>query len=89
MRERRTLIFYITGYISKNLMVEECDSCKEIISPGKVSLKISFEYPNYEVEKSANIKEEFISAISRGGGGLTKPSDYLYITSVHASTLYR
>ena len=30
-------------------------------------------------------KEEFVNAISRGG--LTKPSDYLYIAAVHASAL--
>ena len=32
-------------------------------------------------------KEEFINAVS--GGGLTKPSDYIYIATIHASALYR
>ena len=36
-------------------------------------------------ESSVLAKEEFVSAISRGG--LTKPSDYLYIASVHAAAL--
>ena len=31
-------------------------------------------------------KEAFVAAISRGG--LTKPSDYMYITSVHAAALF-
>ena len=34
---------------------------------------------------SIQAKEEFITAISRGG--LTKPSDYIYICSVHSSAL--
>ena len=32
-------------------------------------------------------KDEFIASVSRGG--LSKPSDYIYIASVHASSLYR
>ena len=45
-----------------------------------------FDDIDQNVDKSSiQAKEEFISAISRGG--LTKPSDYIYVCSVHSSAL--
>ena len=82
----KNLIYYLAGYIAHSLAKQECDDCNNILTPGKVPLPVSFEDVEGEVEESdLRAKEEFINAISRGG--LTKPSDYLYIASVHASSL--
>ena len=82
----KSLLNYIAGYIAK-ASLSSCDACNDLISTGKVPLNISVESTDGEVEESVlQAREAFISAISRGG--LTKPSDYLYITSVHAAGLY-
>ena len=66
---------------------ENCSACNDLLSPGKVSINISFENVKLDVnESSIKAKEEFVPAITRGG--LTKPSDYIYISSVHASALH-
>ena len=38
-------------------------------------------------ERVIQAKEEFVVSVSRGGQ--SKPSDYIFISSVHASSLYR
>ena len=82
----KSLLYYIGGYIAK-VSLSSCDACNNLISPGKVPLNISVESTDGEVEESVlQAGEAFISAISRGG--LTKPSNYLYISSVHAAGLY-
>ena len=80
----QSVLYYIAGYIAKSVM-GGCDKCDDIISPGKVPLQVSFENSN-ETHDMIKVKEEFIQLISRGG--LTKPSDYLYIASLHATSLY-
>ena len=84
--DEAAIIYYIAGYIEKSLAKEGCGECNELLSPGKVPLNISCENLGQdENETTMKAKEEFITAISRGG--LTKPSDYIYISCVHASAL--
>ena len=81
----KSLLHYIAGYISKSSM-SNCDSCNELISPGKAPLSVAVESTDDATDSSLEAKEAFVAAISRGG--LTKPSDYMYITSVHAAALF-
>ena len=83
-RVDKSLIYYLAGYIAKSLSNQPCDECNESLSPGKVPITIAFDDDDLE-ESNIPSKEEFVNAISRGG--LTKPSDYLYISSVHAAAL--
>ena len=67
-----------------------CIQCNKLLSPGKVPVHVPSNVPfddiDQNVDKSSiQAKEEFITAIS--SGGLTKPSDYLYVCSVHSSAL--
>ena len=79
------IIYYIAGYIAKALLKGSCDQCASLISPGKVPIQPKFEAINNCNDNVLAAKEEFITSISRGG--LIKPSDYIYVTSVHASCL--
>ena len=81
----KSLLFYIAGYIAKSSM-SECDECNELISPGKAPISVAVEGMIDAEESVLAAKEEFLAAITRGG--LTKPSDYMYIVSVHAATLF-
>ena len=81
----KSLIYYVAGYIAK-ASLNNCEDCNDIISPGKVPLFLEMESTDDTGESTVEVKEAFTAAVSRGG--LTKPSDYLYITSVHASVLY-
>ena len=67
-----------------------CIQCNKLLSPGMVPVHVPINVPfddiDQNVDKSSiQAKEEFITAISRGG--LTKPSDYIYVCSVHSSAL--
>ena len=67
-----------------------CILCNKLLSPGKVPVHIPINVPFNDIDQnvdksSIQAKEEFITAISRGG--LAKPSDYIYICSVHSSAL--
>ena len=67
-----------------------CIQCNKLLSPGKVPVHVPINVPfddiDQNVDKSSiQAKEEFITAINRGG--LTKPSDYIYVCSVHSSAL--
>ena len=76
----------IAGYISQSLSKQACIQCNELLSPGKVPVNVPFDDIDQNVDRSSiQAKEEFITAISRGG--LTKPSDYIYVCSVHSSAL--
>ena len=83
----KSLIYYIAGYIAK-ACISDCESCNDVVSPGKVSLDVNIESTTGENEDESCLqaKEAFIEAVSRGG--LTRPSDYLYISAVHAAALY-
>ena len=67
-----------------------CIQCNKLLSPGKVPVHVPINVPFDDVDQnvdksSIQTKEEFITAISRGG--LAKPSDYIYVCSVHSSAL--
>ena len=67
-----------------------CIQCNNLLSPGKVPVHVPINVPfddiDQNVDKSSiQAKEEFITAISREG--LTKPSDYIYVCSLHSSAL--
>ena len=81
----KSLIYYVAGYIAKSSM-SNCENCNDLISPGKVPLPVTAESNDDAEESVLQAKEAFVAAVSRGG--LTKPSDYLYIASVHAAALY-
>lgn len=81
----KSLIYYVAGYIAKSSL-NNCEDCNYFISHGKVPLLLEMESTDDIEESAVEAKEAFTAAVSRGG--LTKPSDYLYITSVHASALY-
>ena len=81
----KSLLYYIAGYISKSCL-GDCESCNELISPGKEPLLVAIESVDDAAESLLHAKEAFVREINRGG--LTKPSDYMYITSVHAAALY-
>ena len=83
----KTVIYYIAGYIAKRLAKEKCTDCNEMFSPGKVQLSISVESDETDPSAAHDAKLEFVEQISRGG--LTKPSDFIYISCVHASALNR
>ena len=61
-----------------------CDECNESLSPGIVPITITFDDDDLEVS-NLPAREEFVNAIRRAG--LNKPSDYLYISSVHAAAI--
>ena len=82
----QAILYYIAGYIAKSLSNQDCNFCSEVLSPGKVPLAISFEERKIDTIE-AEAKEEFIASVSRGG--LTKPSDFLFIASLHASELFK
>jgi hypothetical protein len=52
-----------------------------------VPLNSTFENDNEIIDDPTHAKEDFINSISRGG--LRKPSDCIYISCVHASSLNR
>ena len=82
----KVVTYYIARYIAKSLAKENCNECNDLHSPGKVEMNITFETRCSDMDDTTTqAKEEFVTAISRGG--LRKPSDYIYVASVHASTL--
>ena len=81
------ILYYIAGYIAKSLSKEKCDDCNTLISPSKVDMPLILEELSDDMgEKFIEAKEEFVASVSIGG--LSQPSDYIYIASVHASCLY-
>jgi len=82
----QAILYYIAGYIAKSLSNQDCNFCSEVLSPGKVPLAISFEEREIDTIE-AEAKEEFIASVDRGG--LTKPFDFLFIASLHASELFK
>ena len=83
----KSILFYIAGYISKCLAKENCSDCNELFTPGKVSIQISFDDSDNQDDPPLEAKEEFVNAVSRGG--LRRPSDIMYVSCVHASSLNR
>ena len=76
----KAILYYIAGYISKSLSKQACIQCNELLSPGKVPVHVPINVPfddiDQNVDKSSiQAKEEFITAISRGG--LSMPADYI------------
>ena len=78
--DKKAILYYIAGYISKSLSKQACIQCNELLSPGKVPINVSFDDIDQNVDKSS-----MQAAISRGG--FTKPSDYIYVCSIHSSAL--
>ena len=83
----KTVIYYIARYIAERLAKEKCTDCNEMFSPGQVQLSISVESDETDLSATHDTKLEFVEQISRGS--LAKPSDFIYISCVHASALNR
>ena len=83
----KSLIYYISGYIAR-ASIGNCEGCNDLISLGKVPLQVNIEAPSDEENEETILpaKEAFIESVSRGG--LIKPSNYLFNSSVHAASLY-
>ncbi len=84
----KSILYYIAGYIAKCLAKEKCEDCNELFTPGNVPIKVVFDSSvEGEDDSSVKAKEDFINSVSRGG--LRKPSDSMYVSCVHASSLNR
>lgn len=82
----KAIIFYIAGYVAHCILNQsQCTSCNDTISQGKAQLQLEFDEDDPTIaERKA--KEELIEAVNRGG--LIKPSDFIYISSIHAFALF-
>ena len=77
------ITYYIAGYITRGMMnYFKCSECKSIISDNSCPLVINVE-EIMSSEEESEAKDIFLNAINRGG--LTKPSDLVFITCKHAS----
>ena len=78
--EDRSTIFYTSGYIARSLAKRmKCDDCKIMLKA------IDDEAPSSQPEEEKP-RERYFDIANRGG--LTKPSDALYMACVHAWGLY-
>ena len=66
-------------------MKKNCDKCRSLLSGGIFGEGEVTIHENLTDEISRE-KEEFVSLVTRGG--LLKPSDLVYVTCVHAWSLY-
>ena len=80
------ITYYVAGYMTKNLVkASKCESCHSIFSDGLEPLTITLEMESVSTGE-VYMGKAFVDSISRGG--LTKPSQLLYITCMHASLLW-
>ena len=85
-------IYHFTDSVSKlhNTQIYlsniNCEDCRYLVTSGlmeKSSLNLA---KSHDTEEEIAIRQDFLSLVSRGG--LKKPSDLLYVTIVHAWSLY-
>ena len=83
----QAISYYIAGYIVKCIMKStSCETCHKIVSDGKELIQPQFE-SHIDTQEKTETKHEFIRAVTHGG--LIRPSDAMYITTIHASGLFR
>ena len=83
VREDRGILFYVSGYIARCIKKsEKCVSCHHLAVSDDSPMTVSIEEIRKEDEHH---KKQFFDVINRGG--LCKPSDALYMTTVHAQEL--
>ena len=87
--EDQAIIYYVAGAIVRSILKKftkkSCDKCCSLLSGGIFGEGEVTIHENLTDEISRE-KEEFVSLVTRGG--LLKPSDLVYVTCVHAWSLY-
>ncbi len=82
------ITYYIAGYLARRIVKSsKCESCHFIVSDGMQSLTVDIDIGGMVDSADVLAGKAFVDAISRGG--LTKPSQLTYITSMHASHVWR
>ena len=82
-----TILSGLIGYIAKCIMKStSCASCHKIVSDDKKLIQPLCE-THIDIQGKFETKHEFIRAVARGG--LVRPPDAMYITTIHASGLFR
>ena len=81
------ITYYIAGYVSRGLMNHlKCKGCQSIVSDNSCPLTVDIEQVTCNDDES-QAKDVFLNAINRGG--LTKPSDLVFVTCTHSSDLFK
>ena len=79
----QAIAFYTAGYIGRSIMKNvKCKDCIKMLSADCHLIASDFEGETENV----NSEQQYLNLINRGG--LTKPSDILFMTCIHAWTLY-
>lgn len=83
--EDDNVLFYVAGYLARSLAKRTtCTSCSELVTQGKETLVPVFE--NEDNESGNSDREKFLIQVNRGG--LSRPTDLLFICCVHAYGFY-
>ena len=78
----QAIVFYTAGYIGRSIMKNvKCKDCIKMLSADCHLIASDFEGETENV----NSEQEYLNLINRGG--LTKPSDILFMRCIHAWTL--
>ena len=83
----QAFLYYYAGHISRSLlksMPNTCFACKDLLTSRFAENEI--ESKDADCYDNTSAKDEFISIVTRGR--LLKPSDIVYITSVHVWAMY-
>ena len=81
VESEESAVYYVAGYIAKCLIKKiKCIECIKTISPGRQELYL---VPDRE---TIHEKDGFTALASRGA--LLKPSDYIFLASLHALSLH-
>ena len=85
MTDESPAIYYVAGYIAFSLSKKtDCSSCKVALAEKNEQPEIQFGEPECDEEKKQ--LQSFIEILTRGG--LSTPSDMLYLTCLQAHSLY-
>ena len=80
------ILYYISGYIARSIRkVEKCGSCHSMLVEDESTLEVRFDSIESD-ENTVMYKKQFFDMINRGG--LCKPSNALYLATVHAQEFY-
>ena len=81
------ITYYIAGYASRGLMNHlKCKGCQSIVPDNSCPLTVDIEQITCNDDES-QAKDVFLNAIN--SGGLTKPSDLVFVTCTHSSDLFK
>ena len=85
IQEDRGILYYVSGYIARCIKKSnDCVSCTCLVVKDESTLSVSIEDVSNESDR--RYKKQFFDVINRGG--LCKPSDVLYMTTVHAQQFF-